>query len=509
MLNLNAKIPLPEKTEFQFFKDNTLSNWKFEDYLQFRLGTDKSGSSLGANKIFSQYCQIMNEIKTKLRNEEVKKYVTKLLNINDYKNKNKEQTVVSNNFHNVNYCTTSIMEAHGSEKLQGSKKRKVKEDTNENKLCLEGEDNEEEGKEPCWDFSSGIAEEEEKIVVIEDVDVNIWEVWTKVLELMKEDNINQYSLDHLNFIQVDKRIKSKNTSKYYPKDLIEMTLASQKKDISPLYEDAEFYNNIFDIIAVGEESLVEETLVKAVEPAFFSKNIIKRFFLKVVSLFAEGLFVEDSDAYKLEISYNHLILWPILQSLCKTISNTKFSVGEIKLEAMSKELKLLKNDNSHYYNADGIIKNTKNHLEMGILETTGPLLITNDQKETNDNIKSGFGLVAMLHTIGREFFYATKIRIWRVSMPAEEIYLSTCIGSVVVPTNANTSEEQLRQLIDNFWQLRTSIMESCKAIEELKDSHIENMKIKTRRLKGHENGVHKRIKRFTLQQFTFVPILKS
>lgn len=30
-------------------------------------------------------------------------------------------------------------------------------------------------------------------------------------------------------------------------------------------------------------------------------------------------------------------------------------------------------------------------------------------------------------------------------------------------------------------------MESCKAIEELKDSHIENMKIKTRRLKGHEN----------------------
>ncbi|KAG1535023.1 hypothetical protein G6F46_011666 [Rhizopus delemar] len=194
MLNLNAKIPLPEKTEFQFFKDNTLSNWKFEDCLQFRLGTDKSGSPLGANKIFSQYCQIMNEIKTKLRNEEVKKYVTKLLNINDYKNKNKEQTVVSNNFHNVNYCTTSIMEAHGSEKLQGSKKRKVKEDTNENKLCLEGEDNEEEGKEPCWDFSSGIAEEEEKIVVIEDVDVNIWEVWTKVLELMKEDNINQYRI---------------------------------------------------------------------------------------------------------------------------------------------------------------------------------------------------------------------------------------------------------------------------------------------------------------------------
>lgn len=52
---------------------------------------------------------------------------------------------------------------------------------------------------------------------------------------------------------------------------------------------------------------------------------------------------------------------------------------------------------------------------------------------------------------------ATKIRIWRVSMPAEEIYLSTCIGSVVVPTNANTSEEQLRQLIDNFWQLRVSV----------------------------------------------------
>ncbi|CEP14945.1 hypothetical protein [Parasitella parasitica] len=97
-----------------------------------------------------------------------------------------------------------------------------------------------------------------------------------------------------------------------------------------------------------------------------------------------GLFIEDSDAYK---------------------SKIKFSLGEKRLDAVAKELKLMNNDNRHFYNADGIISHTKSGIEIGILETTGLLLQHNDPKETQDYIKAGYGLVAMLHAVGRKYHW--------------------------------------------------------------------------------------------------------
>jgi hypothetical protein len=80
-------------------------------------------------------------------------------------------------------------------------------------------------------------------------------------------------------------------------------------------------------------------------------------------------------------------------------------LGEKRLEAVSQELKLIHNDDRHFYNADGIISNIESEIEIAILETTGPLLQQNDPKETQDYIKAGYGLVAMLHVIGRKFHY--------------------------------------------------------------------------------------------------------
>lgn len=80
-------------------------------------------------------------------------------------------------------------------------------------------------------------------------------------------------------------------------------------------------------------------------------------------------------------------------------------MGEKKLEAVSVELKATHNDNRHFYNADGIILNKESGIEVAILETTGPLLQQNDPKETQDYIKAGYALVAMLHVIGRKFHY--------------------------------------------------------------------------------------------------------
>lgn len=94
-----------------------------------------------------------------------------------------------------------------------------------------------------------------------------------------------------------------------------------------------------------------------------------------------------------------------MNSLAKSRKKTKFSLGEIRLEAIAQELKLFENDNRHFYNADGIIFNTENMIEVALLETTGPLLLENNPKETQDYIKAGYGLVAMLHVIGRKFDY--------------------------------------------------------------------------------------------------------
>ena len=44
-----------------------------------------------------------------------------------------------------------------------------------------------------------------------------------------------------------------------------------------------------------------------------------------------GLFIEDSDAYKLEISYNYRIIWSIIDCLSKMIEITRFQPGEVRL----------------------------------------------------------------------------------------------------------------------------------------------------------------------------------
>ncbi|KAI8876608.1 hypothetical protein K501DRAFT_300343, partial [Backusella circina FSU 941] len=296
---------------------------------------------------------------------------------------------------------------------------------------------------------------------------------------------------------------SKITREYYPKNLIKKTGLTLEEIPCSFVEDNEFYNNIFDIIALSDEFSSNEVLVEAASLVFKSNNPFMKFFHTVLQSFVSGLFIDNSDVYNNEISYNHYILWPILNSLSKSIQKTKFSLGEKRLEAVSQELKLILNDNRHFYNADGIISNTDSEIEIAILETTGPLLQQNDPKETQDYIKAGYGLVAMLHVIGRKFHYGefeifkkigsffvqatpTKIRIWRAFMPASKAYVINCIGSVEVPTESKTSEEKLRKLIDLFWFLRQLINESYQAIDELQGSHIDNMKKKARKLEGHE-----------------------
>lgn len=125
------------------------------------------------------------------------------------------------------------------------------------------------------------------------------------------------------------------------------------------------------------------------------------------------------------------------------MSRIKFSPGEKRLAAVQEELLLLHNDHTHFYNADGIITDRDLNIEFAVLETVGALNFINDSKETKYFIKAGYGVLSMLHRIGRLFCFGdfdlfkkcniyfiqvtpTKVRIW-------EFLRLYCIGSVKIP----------------------------------------------------------------------------
>ncbi|KAI8077258.1 uncharacterized protein B0P05DRAFT_124855 [Gilbertella persicaria] len=381
MLDLNNKVVLPNKKEIEFFKQNNLSNWNFKDFMQHcQL---KNRMSLKIDKVISQYKLCLNNIKQCVQDDEVKRYVENLSEeVNDKPTEDQLKTTV-NNFHNVNYGTATVMEAHGAVKVeQNNKKRKIAEDPQTSSTEAQSEVS------PTTHSGLSLSpehysislydsweetESEEEIVVEEDIEMNVWDIWKKILDTMQRDgDIDKYSLEHLNIVQLGNKLGSKITREYYPKNLIKKTGLTPEEIPCSFAEDNEFYNNIFDTIALSDEFSSNEVLVEAASLVFKSNNPFMKFFHTVLQSFVSGLFIDDSDVYNNEISYNYYILWPILNSLSKSIQKTKFSLGEKRLEAVSQELKLIHNDNWHFYNADGIISNIENKIEIAILETTGP-----------------------------------------------------------------------------------------------------------------------------------------
>ncbi|KAI9030059.1 hypothetical protein CLU79DRAFT_695079, partial [Phycomyces nitens] len=208
----------------------------------------------------------------------------------------------------------------------------------------------------------------------------------------------------LNIIQLGNRIGSESTRKYYPKHLIDKTEVIIKEIPDSFVEDRDFYNKIFDTIILGDEQASNELMAQIHFSVFMSNKPFMKFFHAVVQSFVSGLFIEDSDVYKLETSFNYRIIWPIIDHLSRTIEATRFQPGEVRLQAICNELKLL-HKNTSYYNADGIITNNKHKIEIAIFETTGPLYLSNNQKETQDYIKAGYGLASMLHYVAQKFPY--------------------------------------------------------------------------------------------------------
>lgn len=112
------------------------------------------------------------------------------------------------------------------------------------------------------------------------------------------------------------------------------------------------------------------------------------------------------------------------------IETTRFQPGEVRLQAICDELKLVHKDNISYCNADGVIIYNKHNIEIAIVETTGPFRLSNNPKETQDSSKASYGLLSMLHCIGGKLPYGnfdTFKRIGVFFIQITRMYVSSSI----------------------------------------------------------------------------------
>ena len=104
-------------------------------------------------------------------------------------------------------------------------------------------------------------------------------------------------------------------------------------------------------------------------------------------------------------NYNFRLIWRLLNIVSDQLEDHKFLPGEVHLQAIKKGIGLFEVSTSSRYNADGIIINNRTNCEVALLETSGPFGLHDINRKIKDYIKASYGLLAMLHTIGRRCCY--------------------------------------------------------------------------------------------------------
>ncbi|KAI8885697.1 hypothetical protein K501DRAFT_179329, partial [Backusella circina FSU 941] len=100
---------------------------------------------------------------------------------------------------------------------------------------------------------------------------------------------------------------------------------------------------------------------------------------------------------KQESIYNYRVIFRFFDAVVSATPSCTFFPGETRLQAINKKLVILANERE-------LIINTE--LELCLLETSGPFGLIDISRETTDQVKAAYGLLAMLHTIAHQFVHA-------------------------------------------------------------------------------------------------------
>lgn len=119
------------------------------------------------------------------------------------------------------------------------------------------------------------------------------------------------------------------------------------------------------------------------DPQVFTVVSVLEIFMK--SVFA-GVCVTDEEA-----NYSHYVIWPLLDTIIVIVDELKFHCGEYRSRYVDKELSRRNIRSKMHYKYDICISTLIDgvHIELMILEVSGPFKLDDESKFVKYHVKTG------------------------------------------------------------------------------------------------------------------------
>ncbi|CEP18339.1 hypothetical protein [Parasitella parasitica] len=317
---------------------------------------------------------------------------------------------------------------------------------------------------------------------------DIWACWRSYLE---DESLHTYSLERLGIIQCGYQLQCRD---HYLPELYDLLVYDSTARTNPVSNHAEIFDPIFDQAA--NKSLMARLLDMI---SYDDKQNTQVFMVAtVINILLQSIF-SNNCVCEHEGNYCHYVIWPLLDTIVKTVAHLNFHCGEYRLEAVEKELARRRIGGNHHYKADGCISVAIDgiRVELALLEVSGPFKLDDESRIVKDHVKAGYGLVAMLNGIARLYNFASfdvfsslriffvhakknKLRFWSFEMPSPGLYVLNLVNSVAIPEDCASCDLPVESICVELWNLRSMVQQTLTAIDALKSSHITNQRAYTR-----------------------------
>ncbi|KAL0075689.1 hypothetical protein J3Q64DRAFT_1769198 [Phycomyces blakesleeanus] len=195
-----------------------------------------------------------------------------------------------------------------------------------------------------------------------------------------------------------------------------------------------------------------------------------------------------------EANYSGYFIWELFKIVTEYSHNKTlcFEVGEYKVQAIKNEI-IRRGDKeleSCSYNVDGChtaLVGGKT-IELSILEVTGHCGLFDIARATQDHVKGGFGVLALLQEIAHVFEFGSldtfhkiriyfvhvleeKIRLWSIEQVSRGVCVMELIEMADMPTNFEDNEMCIRDVTNLFCMYKNGLEKSLTQIEQLEREH--------------------------------------